>query len=115
MKALLRIREIRMVCLWVIFLTACSKNDEMSPAKQDGFELGSFETAGIDQRDIIGLENEITEGHYNIHSILILKSDKLIYEKYFSGEDAIFPAPVGVIEHNRETLHDCRSLTKSIV
>ena len=115
MKALLRIREIRMVCLWVIFLTACSKNDEMSPAKQDGFELGSFETAGIDQRDIISLENEITEGHYNIHSILILKSDKLIYEKYFSGEDAIFPAPVGVIEHNRETLHDCRSLTKSIV
>jgi len=107
-------RKIPIVWLWGISLMACS-NDKIVPATQDGFELGSFEAAGISKQSIIGLENEIEAGQYNIHSILILRNDKLIYEKYFSGEDAIFPNPAGVIDHNRVTLHDCRSLTKSVV
>ena len=115
MIALLKIRAFQMMCLFTVFLTACSKKGDVPSAKQDGFELGSFEEARIKKMDIVSLENEITNGRYNIHSILILRNNKLIYEKYFQGEDAIFPDPVGVIDHNRETLHDCRSVTKSIV
>jgi CubicO group peptidase (beta-lactamase class C family) len=115
MKALLKISVFQLICLLAMFLAACSKSDKVTPTKQDGFEWGSFEEARIKKQDIISLENKITGGSYNIHSILILKNNKLIYEKYFPGEDAVFPNPVGVIDHNRETLHDCRSLTKSIV
>ena len=115
MKALPKISIFQMMCLLAMFLVACSKHDKVPPTKQDGFELGSFEEARIKKQDILHLENEITGGSYNIHSILILRNNKLIYEKYFQGEDAIFPNPAGVIDHNRETLHDCRSVTKSIV
>ena len=103
-----------MICLLSISFVSCSKNDIKTP-KQDGFELGSFKDANIDEQPIINLANEIDGGKYNIHSILILKDDKLIYEKYFSGDDAIFPNPVGVMNHTRDSLHDCRSATKSIV
>ncbi|MFL5746534.1 MAG: serine hydrolase domain-containing protein [Niastella sp.] len=115
MKVFLRISGLQTMCVLAVLLTACSKSDKVPSTKQDGFEWGSFEEAGISKQDIIRLENEITSGSYNIHSILILRNDKLIYEKYFQGEDAVFPNPAGVMDHNRETLHDCRSLTKSIV
>lgn len=115
MKTLLKISKFQLVCLLVTFLIACSKSGNGPSSKQDGFVLGSFEEARIKKQDIINLENEITNGSYNIHSILIVRNNKLIYEKYFRGEDAIFPDPAGIIDHNRETLHDCRSVTKSIV
>ncbi|HEX7757066.1 MAG TPA: serine hydrolase [Niabella sp.] len=113
-----RIRIMKSACmigLLFISLTNCSKNDIKNPARQDGFETGSFKEAGIDEASIINLEKEIQAGKYNIHSVLILKGNKLIYEHYFPGDDAVFPDPVGVIDHNRDSLHDCRSLTKSLV
>src|SRR5690349_9694216 len=115
MKSALKIKRTLLVGLSVLFLIACSKSSDTPSGTQDGFKSGSFEEARIDKPDIINLENQITGREYNIHSILILRNNKLVYEKYFRGDDAVFPNPVGVIDHNRETLHDCRSVTKSIV
>jgi CubicO group peptidase (beta-lactamase class C family) len=81
----------------------------------EGFQQGSFEEANIDKPAITALEQEITAGKFNIHSILMLRHNKLIYEHYFPGEDAVFPTPVGNVPHTRDSLHDCRSVTKSIV
>ena len=115
MKRIRTITSVCVICLLSIAFVSCSKNDIKTPTLQDGFESGSFKDADIDEQPIINLENKINGGKYNIHSILILKDNKLIYEKYFPGDDAIFPNPVGVVNHNRDSLHDCRSLTKSIV
>ncbi|MEN4760807.1 hypothetical protein ABEG63_10785 [Chryseobacterium sp. C39-AII1] len=50
----------------------------------------------------------------NIHSLLILKDDNLVYENYFDGTDEKLGKKLGYITHSRDDLHDCRSITKSI-
>jgi CubicO group peptidase (beta-lactamase class C family) len=50
----------------------------------------------------------------NIHSLLILKDNHLIYENYFEGEDEKVGKKLGYISHSANDLHDCRSITKSI-
>ncbi|MBB6108639.1 CubicO group peptidase, beta-lactamase class C family [Mucilaginibacter lappiensis] len=110
-------KNLAIALLAVLLFTRCSKDKTVPfhPTNPDGFESGSFEEANIDKNRITGLEKEVLGGKYNIHSILILRHDKLIYEHYFAGEDAVFPNPVGRVEHTRDSLHDCRSVTKSIV
>ena len=62
------------------------------------------------------LSNEIVHHpELNIHSILITKNDRLIYEKYFSGKDESWGKPLGVVHFDAEKLHDLRSITKSLV
>ena len=66
---------------------------------------------------INNLIDSIEKGIYpNIHSLLILRNNKLVFEKYFSGEDAIAgTGTVGLRHHQLDSLHDIRSITKSIV
>lgn len=50
----------------------------------------------------------------NIHSVLVVKNDKLVYEEYFSGKDENWGEALGVVEFDRDTRHDLRSVTKSV-
>ncbi|WP_143310070.1 serine hydrolase domain-containing protein [Chitinophaga vietnamensis] len=100
--------------LLVVLCCSCHKNDDPAP-EIPGQETGTFEEANIDKDKILQLESKIDSGKYNIHSLIILRKNKLIYEHYFTGDDAVFPTPVGRVPHTRDSLHDCRSVTKSIV
>lgn len=51
----------------------------------------------------------------NIHSVLIHHKGDLVYEEYFSGKDEAWGTDLGIVHHTANTLHDLRSLTKSIV
>ncbi|HTE27282.1 serine hydrolase domain-containing protein [Flavitalea sp.] len=51
----------------------------------------------------------------NIHSVLVVHKGRLIYEKYYTAKDEALGKDLGVIKHSAETLHDLRSVTKSIV
>jgi CubicO group peptidase (beta-lactamase class C family) len=89
-----------------------------APAKmKDGIRTGTLKDAGLDEAKIVAGTNEILIGTYpNIHSLLIFRDGKLVFEEYFTGEDVERGVgPVGVVKHTRETLHDMRSVTKSIV
>ena len=83
----------------------------------DGIVTGTLKGAKLDEEKIVAGTNEILKGTYpNIHSLLILRNGRLVYEKYFTGEDIERgKGRLGVVEHNVETLHDMRSVTKSIV
>ena len=65
--------------------------------------------------------NEIIKGidsgfYPNRHSLLIYKNDKLVLEKYFTGRDQkAWKGDMGVVDHNVNTLHDMRSVSKSVV
>ncbi|RBL92013.1 serine hydrolase domain-containing protein [Chitinophaga flava] len=107
-------RTIIPILLAVICFSCHKTNEDPLPETPDQ-ETGTFEEANIDKEKILKLENEINSGKYNIHSLIILRKNKLIYEHYFAGEDAVFPNPVGKVPHTRDSLHDCRSVTKSIV
>jgi CubicO group peptidase (beta-lactamase class C family) len=50
----------------------------------------------------------------NIHSVLVVKDDKLVFEEYFSGKDQSWGEDLGIVSFDSDTLHDVRSVTKSI-
>jgi CubicO group peptidase (beta-lactamase class C family) len=50
-----------------------------------------------------------------LHSIVIARHGKIAAERYYTGEDVDWGRPLGQVAHGPETLHDLRSVTKSIV
>lgn len=51
----------------------------------------------------------------NVHSVLIARNGKLVFEKYFDGQDEKFNDRIGHVTFGRDVLHDLRSMTKSVV
>ncbi|MEO5647965.1 MAG: alpha/beta fold hydrolase [Chitinophagaceae bacterium] len=88
------------------------------PAKlNDGIQTATLKDVGIDEKIIGAMNDSIVNGNYpNIHSVLILRNNKLVYENYFPGTDEIRGiGDAGFKEHHRDSLHDIRSVNKSVV
>jgi CubicO group peptidase (beta-lactamase class C family) len=91
--------------------------DNNSPAKlADGISVASLKDEKINADKITMLTQEIDKNTYpNIHSLLISHHNRLVYEHYWPGEDEHWGNPVGMPSHHRDSLHDIRSISKSIV
>jgi CubicO group peptidase (beta-lactamase class C family) len=77
----------------------------------DGWETASLTDTGMDIKPIAQFMNELLNNiDHRIHSILIVKDDKLVFEEYFPGY-AFYHGPF--TDFNRETKHDLASVTKS--
>lgn len=50
-----------------------------------------------------------------LHGVIADLGDERLGEVYFSGEDEAWGRPLGEVAHGPETLHDLRSVTKSVV
>ena len=86
------------------------------PALDDGWRTGSVEQAGIDRRRIEAMTDWVrAQAELNVHAVLIEHGGRLVYEEYFSGKDEQWGRPLGVVQFTRETKHDLRSVTKSVV
>jgi len=76
----------------------------------DGLPVDAMYNVGIDTDKIVKLTKLILADTFpNIHSMLLLRHGKLVYENYFAGEDG----RAGYVNHTIDDLHDCRSVTKS--
>jgi CubicO group peptidase (beta-lactamase class C family) len=51
----------------------------------------------------------------NVHGVIAARSGRIFLERYFAGPDAMRGTPLGVVRFGSQTLHDLRSVTKSIV
>lgn len=71
-----------------------AENAALKTALQSGFEAG----------DLKGL-----------HGVLVRLGGETLVEIYFDGEDQRWGAPLGLRAHGPDTLHDMRSVTKSVV
>ncbi|MDA7423168.1 serine hydrolase domain-containing protein [Thalassococcus lentus] len=60
--------------------------------------------AAVEANEIVGL-----------HSTVVMLDGERIAEAYFRGEDERWGTPIGSIDHGPNTLHDLRSVTKSVV
>ena len=82
----------------------------------DGWKTGAAERAGIDRHRLEQMTESIrSHPQDNVHAVLIERDGRLVYEEYFSGHDVRRGRPLGVITFTRDTLHDLRSVTKSVV
>jgi CubicO group peptidase (beta-lactamase class C family) len=95
---------------------ASQKNENAPAAAAEGIATGSLTEAGMDTALIGKLESEISQGVFpNIHSLLIARNNKLVYEKYWTGKDEIWGDAIGEVSHGVDSLHDLRSVSKSVV
>jgi CubicO group peptidase (beta-lactamase class C family)/pimeloyl-ACP methyl ester carboxylesterase len=83
----------------------------------DGIQTGTLKEVGLDEKIIQTMVDSIVNGNYpHIHSVLILRNNKLVFENYWPGHDENRATNFeGVINHHRDSLHDMRSVTKSII
>ncbi len=51
----------------------------------------------------------------NVHGVVALRRGRMVFERYMAGTDEIWGRPLGTVEFTADTLHDMRSVTKSIV
>lgn len=51
----------------------------------------------------------------NLHGVVAARGGRVFFERYFAGPDAARARPLGIIRFGPNTLHDMRSVTKSIV
>ena len=61
------------------------------------FTVASMAEVGIDSSIINKIDTAITNGTYpNIHSLLIVRNNKLVYEKYWPGKDQSWGDDLGI-------------------
>jgi CubicO group peptidase (beta-lactamase class C family) len=51
----------------------------------------------------------------NVHGVVAVRAGKIFFERYMPGTDAALARPLGIISFGPDTLHDLRSVSKSIV
>lgn len=76
--------------------------------------------AEFDPARLAALEARIRSGEIaGVHGVIVRQHGQDVAEWYFDGEDEAFrddgPVPLGKVAFNAETLHDVRSVTKSVV
>jgi CubicO group peptidase (beta-lactamase class C family) len=85
------------------------------PFSGDDWKLGSPSKAGFDEVALQRIKQDIADGLFpNTHALLIEHDGLLVYEEYFSGSDQRWGVELGEIQFNSNTLHDLRSISKSV-
>ena len=52
---------------------------------------------------------------WELHGVIVARGRRIVLERYFEAEDQVWGKPLGRVKFAPETLHDVRSVTKSIV
>ena len=88
---------------------------EAPPDVNDGWSTASLEDVGLDEAPLRALAAELDQDpNLNVHAVLVVKDGQLVYEQYFAGQDQDWGRRVGRVSFDRDTLHDLRSVSKSV-
>ena len=108
------------VCLLPLVVLACAGIEPASvtnpPVGRDGgWQIGSLQAAGFDGEKMQQLESKLQSGgHPNAHAVLVEHAGKLVFETYLAGEDRSMGESLGYREFDLASLHDLRSISKSV-
>jgi len=84
-------------------------------ARDDGWPVASAnKDTLIDRTALCRTADGLTASETNIHSMLVVRNGKLLFERYFRGSDEINSHPVGKVTFDADTLHNVKSVTKSV-
>jgi CubicO group peptidase (beta-lactamase class C family) len=82
----------------------------------DSWVVATPESFGFESRQLCAIGNAVRHGRLrNLHGVVVARRGRLVFEQYFTGRDERGGSPVGDVTFGPETLHDVRSITKSIV
>lgn len=91
--------------IYILIFTSCSsiRYTYIQPLNlNDGLQTGKLSDAGIDSQSIEQMTEDIKHNNFiNVHSVLISRNNKLVYEEYFNG-------------FNVNDKHELRSAAKSL-
>jgi CubicO group peptidase (beta-lactamase class C family) len=106
-----------LIAAWLLTVQETPKTSYQIPASlDDGWKTANADTVGVDSRRLAGLTQSVRAWpELGVHAILIERSGRLIYEEYFSAFDQRWGQPTGLVTMTRESKHDLRSITKSVV
>ena len=88
-----------------------------APLEVDGeWSTSSPEEAGLDAALLCSLNERLDKSpEMNVHSVVVVRGGKLIYESYHAGEDEKWGRKQGVTPYTSQMQHDVRSISKSVV
>jgi len=107
-------------CLLLLLLPPCvgglgQSVTNPSPGSDSGWPEATPEESGFDGPKMQRLTARLDAGRYpNTHMVLIEHAGSLVYEKYLSGSDQSWGVDVGHREFDAHSLHDLRSVSKSV-
>lgn len=75
-----------------VFNSATAQNGDPYKGKpldlRDGITTATLAEVGLDGKVVEDLAGKVVSGEFpNIHSLLIYKNNRLVFERYFSGKD----------------------------
>jgi CubicO group peptidase (beta-lactamase class C family) len=101
-------------CLWSAGLRA--EDCTAPPDLNDGWTVAAPDSQGMDARPLCAIGARFTAwAEADAHAVLVLRHGRLVYEKYFTGQDYRWGDPLGTVTFDATTLHDLRSISKSVV
>ena len=104
------------VLLIFVFARCTEQGKKQIKSSEEGIACASMDEVGIDSILINKIDTAIRNGTYpNIHSLLIVGNNKLVYENYWPGKDESWGDDLGIRIHGKDSLHDIRSISKSVV
>ena len=81
----------------------------------DGWEVASLNSVGMDAAKFSQLLNRLEQiGEHRIHSILVVRNGKLVFEQYYPGPKFNLGQYTGETGYDRDDLHVLCSATKSV-
>ncbi|MDH3251202.1 MAG: beta-lactamase family protein [Ignavibacteria bacterium] len=87
---------------------------EVPPQTGDGWETSSLASVGMDEVPLINLMQTLNGmNDHRIHSVLIVKDGKLVFEEYFQGSKFNLAQYTGETGFDRDDTHNLCSVTKS--
>ena len=100
------------------FFVSAQTADTVSKPTEDGWKMAKPIEAGLDPAalaDLAALIN-VDATYPNVHALLIEHRGRLVFERYWPGEDYLLRGgSLGVVDHGPKTLHDIRSISKSVI
>ena len=87
-------------------------------ARDDGWAVASInEDKLADRAALCRMADRLATGA-NVHAVLVVRSGKLVFERYFSGSDEVpgrfYGSRVEDVTFNADTLHNIKSASKSV-
>jgi len=83
----------------------------------DGWKTAPLSSVGMNSGRLLTLLDKINNNSFTeVHSVVIIKDDKLVFEEYFSGHDFLYNGQNfhgAYIDFDRNTRHNTHSATKS--